>query len=378
MPMLVLEVTYGVFRRGSSRRSALANAPVGFFLGAGGSTGANGGGGASPSALSVYSASADALSVLSGRLSYTLGLTGPCLTTDTACSSSLVAAHLAASGLRLAESPEVAVTGVGMLAVVVTIVFSTVGMLSALGRCHTFDGRADGYCRGEGCGAFYFSTSGDVAVSGTAVQQDGPSASLTAPNGSSQRRLIEAVRIDATAAAAGVPSLEAHGTGTALGDPIEARRRRKGRTWHRETLSTESGRRRLARPGGWAAAVRVAQVEPGPPRGGRRGRGPGVAGRGASAGGRRRRQRAAAPVDSRVLKSEARETRCIARRLNAHLASIASSGSFRMPGEVLPRCGDATAAARLSSFGFSGTIAHALFASGARSSTASGVSLYTF
>ena len=71
---------------------------------------------------------------------------------------------------------------------------------------------------------------------------------------------------------------------------------------------------------------------------------------------------------------------CLTRRLNAHLASIASSGSFRMPGEVLPRCGDATAAARLSSFGFSGTIAHALFASatGARSSTASGVSLYRF
>ena len=217
MPMLVLEVTYGVFRRGSSRRSALANAPVGFFLGAGGSTGANGGGGASPSALSVYSATADALSVLSGRLSYTLGLTGPCLTTDTACSSSLVAAHLAASALRLGESPGAAVTGVGMLTVAVTIVFSTAGMLSALGRCHTFDRRADGYCRGEGCGAFYFSTSGDVAVSGTAVQQDGPSASLTAPNGSSQRRLIDAVRgggID--------PVLEAHGTGTALGDPIEA------------------------------------------------------------------------------------------------------------------------------------------------------------
>ena len=68
------------------------------------------------------------------------------------------------------------------------------------------------------------------------------------------------------------------------------------------TLSTVSGRRRLARAGGWAAAVRVAQVEPGPPRGGGRRRGPGVAGRGASAGGRRRRQCAAAPVDSRVLK----------------------------------------------------------------------------
>ena len=217
MPMLVLEVTYGVFRRGSSRRSALANAPVGFFLGAsGGTTEANGRGDA-PSALSAFTATADALSVLSGRLSYTLGLTGPCMTTDTACSSSLVAAHLAASALRLGESPGAAVTGVGMLAVAVTLAFTAAGMLSALGRCHTFDGRADGYCRGEGCGAFYFSTSGDVAVCGTVVQQDGPSASLTAPNGSSQRRLIEAVRgggID--------PVLEAHGTGTALGDPIEA------------------------------------------------------------------------------------------------------------------------------------------------------------
>ena len=98
LPMLVLEATYGVFCRGSSPRSALANAPVGFFLGAGGSTGTTGGGGAS-STLSVYSGTTGALSVLSGRVSYTLGLTGPCLTTDTACSSSLVAAHLAASAL---------------------------------------------------------------------------------------------------------------------------------------------------------------------------------------------------------------------------------------------------------------------------------------
>ena len=83
--------------------------------------------------------------------------------------------------------------GIGTLTVAVTIAFTAAGMLSALGRCHTFDRRADGYCRGEGCGAFYFSTCGDVAASGTAVQQDGPSASLTAPNGSSQQRLIEAV-----------------------------------------------------------------------------------------------------------------------------------------------------------------------------------------
>ena len=161
-------------------------------------------------APSVYSATSGALSVLSGRLSYTLGLTGPCQTTDTACSSSLVAAHQAASALKLGESPAAAVTGVGMLTVAVSVAFSAAGMLSALGRCHTFDRRADGYCRGEGCGAFYEPNRG---VSGTAVQQDGPSASLTAPNGTSQQRLIEAVR------AGSGPSLEAHGTGTALGDP---------------------------------------------------------------------------------------------------------------------------------------------------------------
>ena len=166
----------------------------------------------------MYSATSGALSVLSGRLSYTLGLTGPCQTTDTACSSSLVAAHQAVSALKLGESPAAAVAGVGMLTVAVSVAFSAAGMLSALGHCHTFDRRADGYCRGEGCGAFYFSTEADdVAVSGTAVQQDGPSASLTAPNGTSQQRLIEAVKAE------NGPSLEAHGTGTALGDPIEVR-----------------------------------------------------------------------------------------------------------------------------------------------------------
>ena len=219
MAMLVLETTYGALSdSGSDSRAKLANAPIGFFLGAGAIAGIEGNTNLGAKAPSVYSATSGALSVLSGRLSYTLGLTGPCQTTDTACSSSLVAAHQAVSALKLGESPAAAVAGVGMLTVAVSVAFSAAGMLSALGRCHTFDRRADGYCRGEGCGAFYFSTEADdVAVSGTAVQQDGPSASLTAPNGTSQQRLIEAVK------ARSGPSLEAHGTGTALGDPIEVR-----------------------------------------------------------------------------------------------------------------------------------------------------------
>ena len=190
--MLVLETSYGALWDPSASgrcRAQLANTSIGFFLGAGGGTGNQHMTAASSasSTLSVYSATSGTLSVLSGRLSYTLGLTGPCMTTDTACSSSLVAAHLAVSALKLDESPRAAVAGIGVLTLAISETFSAAGMLSALGRCHTLDRRADGYCRGEGCGAFCFSSAcDDVAVFGSAVQQDGPSASLTAPNGSSQ------------------------------------------------------------------------------------------------------------------------------------------------------------------------------------------------
>ena len=148
-----------------------------------------------------------------------LGLHGPCSSYDTACSAALVASHAARRALQLGECTSSLASGVNlMLSPAVGTSFAVAGMTSPTGRCHTFDRRADGYCRGEGCGAFYFSTEADdVAVSGTAVQQDGPSASLTAPNGTSQQRLIEAVRAE------NGPSLEAHGTGTALGDPIEVR-----------------------------------------------------------------------------------------------------------------------------------------------------------
>ena len=135
------------------------------------------------------------MAIASGRISYTLGLTGPCFPVDTACSASLVALHVASGAMRLIECSQACVCGEGLLEVTVFVAFSAAGMLSALGRCHTFDRRADGYCRGEGCGAFLLdATVGEFRVCGSAVQQDGPSASLTAPNGSSQKRLIEAVQ----------------------------------------------------------------------------------------------------------------------------------------------------------------------------------------
>lgn len=144
--LLVLETSYSAFHDPRLQcRALLANTPVGFYLGAGGSV-ASAVASASPNAAvsfdkgpSVYSGTSGALSVASGRVSYTLGLTGPCLTLDTACSSSLVAVHLAVSALALAECPRAGTTGVGTLTAAVSLAFSAAGMLSGLGRSHTFD-----------------------------------------------------------------------------------------------------------------------------------------------------------------------------------------------------------------------------------------------
>ncbi|KAH8050889.1 hypothetical protein JL720_15278 [Aureococcus anophagefferens] len=237
---LVLEGAYATL---NSPREALRTAPIGFFLGiAGSSLLAPSGGEAETSAsFSVYGGTAYALSVASGRVSYALGLTGPCASLDTACSSSLVAAHAAVSALRLGECPRAVATGVGLLSASATAAFSAAGMLSALGRCHTLDRRADGYCRGEGCGSFQVTTgAGSARVDGIAVQQDGPSASLTAPNGTSQQRLLVAI----SWASARAVALEAHGTGTALGDPIEI----------------GAAARRCARPAGPRGALRSSRT----------------------------------------------------------------------------------------------------------------------
>ena len=184
---------------------------------------------------SAYSTSGGALSITSGRLSYTLGLVGPCYSIDTACASTLAALHACVLAVGVGEECEAgAATGTKVLSEASNIATAMGGMTSAYGRCHTFDRRADGYCRGEGCGAFLVSArrerddsrklpANDMHVLASAVQQDGPSASLTAPNGSSQRRLIETVQ-RVIGPRKDLPTLEAHGTGTALGDPIEARR----------------------------------------------------------------------------------------------------------------------------------------------------------
>ncbi|KAH8074976.1 hypothetical protein JL721_957 [Aureococcus anophagefferens] len=220
---LVLEGAYAACRVPGGRQ-ALSNAMVGFFLGMGGLSSFAPGNADAKASTSIYEGTAFTLSVASGRVSYALGLTGPCFAADTACSSALIALHSGYGALSLGECPRAVATGISLITASVTAAFGAAGMLSERGRCHTLDLNADGYCRGEGCGSFLLAAD-DYAVdfldvAGTAVQQDGPSASLTAPNGSSQQRLLATLRHPAALLVA----LEAHGTGTALGDPIELRR----------------------------------------------------------------------------------------------------------------------------------------------------------
>ena len=159
-----------------------------------------------------------------GRISYVLGLQGPCTATDTACSSSLVACHSAVRALQLNEGQLAVLAGVHvMLVPYVSIVYATGQMTSRGGRSHTFDARADGFGRGEGCGSALLGMDESRVVAhlaGVAVRQDGKSVSLTAPNGQAQRTLLRVAH--AEACETDIECLEAHGTGTALGDPIEA------------------------------------------------------------------------------------------------------------------------------------------------------------
>ena len=170
-------------------------------------------------------------STASGRLSYFLGLTGPSLSVSTACSSSLIAVHLACQSLRNRECDFAFAGGVNLiLTPTLYINLSKARMLSPEGRCKAFDAAANGYVRAEGCGLVILKRLSDAqadgdniqaVIRGTAANQDGRTSSLTVPHGPSQQDVIRQALANARIEPEQVGYIEAHGTGTRLGDPIE-------------------------------------------------------------------------------------------------------------------------------------------------------------
>jgi acyl transferase domain-containing protein len=229
---IILEVCWEALERSGYAPDRLAGSSTGVFVGACNHDYLQMLMNADLPNVDMYMATGGAQSVISGRVSYVLGLQGPAITVDTACSSALVAIHYAIKSLRTNECRMALAGGVNaILAPDVTITLSKANMMATDGRCKAFAADADGFVRSDGCGMLVLKrlvdaeADGDpilAVIRGAAINQDGRSNGLTAPNGPSQVSVIRAALEDAGMTPADVSYVETHGTGTILGDPIEA------------------------------------------------------------------------------------------------------------------------------------------------------------
>jgi acyl transferase domain-containing protein/pimeloyl-ACP methyl ester carboxylesterase len=229
---LLLETVWEALEDAGEAPDRLAGSPAGVFIGisstdyllamqaAGGLRNVN-----------AWSGTGSLWSIAAGRISYLLGLEGPSFPVDTACSSSLLAVHLAMRSLRRGECRLALAGGVNLiLSPYSTLMMCKLRALSPTGRCRAFDAAADGYVRGEGAGIVVLKRLGDAladgdtvhaVLRGSAVNHDGRSSGLTVPHGPSQQEVVRAALADAGVEPADVTYVEAHATGTPLGDPIE-------------------------------------------------------------------------------------------------------------------------------------------------------------
>jgi acyl transferase domain-containing protein len=228
---LLLEVAWEALERAGIPADQLGGSATGVFVGISNSDYYQLLAARDPAQIDSFVGSGNAHSIAAGRLSYTLGLQGPSIAVDTACSSSLVAVHLACQSLRSGECELALAGGVNVLLTpTVSVNHSRARMLSPSGRCHAFEAAADGFVRSEGCAVIALRplskalANGEpilALIAGSALNQDGRSHGLTAPNGLAQQKVIRAALSHAKASPRELGYIEAHGTGTALGDPIE-------------------------------------------------------------------------------------------------------------------------------------------------------------